>query len=72
MIKSPDERPKLKSSLSAVDLKAYKNVKVLAANNQVKELQTVLRDRTTLRSEFKFYADRLVRRCWSYARLLHC
>ncbi|EDO44681.1 predicted protein [Nematostella vectensis] len=30
-------------------------------NNQVRELQTILRDRTTERSDFMFYADRLIR-----------
>lgn len=38
-----------------------KNLKLLAANDQVKELQTILRDRNTSRSDFKFYADRLIR-----------
>ncbi|KAK5646119.1 hypothetical protein RI129_004583 [Pyrocoelia pectoralis] len=37
------------------------NLKVLASNDQVKELQTILRDRNTSRSDFKFYADRLIR-----------
>ncbi|XP_026294273.1 uracil phosphoribosyltransferase homolog [Frankliniella occidentalis] len=37
------------------------NVKLLPSNDQVKELQTILRDRNTTRSDFKFYADRLIR-----------
>ncbi|KAF5269176.1 hypothetical protein FQR65_LT02476 [Abscondita terminalis] len=37
------------------------NLKVLVTNDQVKELQTILRDRNTSRSDFKFYADRLIR-----------
>lgn len=37
------------------------NLKVLPTNDQVKELQTILRDRNTSRSDFKFYADRLIR-----------
>lgn len=37
------------------------NFKVLPSNDQVKELQTILRDKTTTRSDFKFYADRLIR-----------
>ncbi|KAB0798384.1 hypothetical protein PPYR_09377 [Photinus pyralis] len=37
------------------------NLKILASNDQVKELQTILRDRNTSRSDFKFYADRLIR-----------
>ncbi|XP_018326319.2 uracil phosphoribosyltransferase homolog [Agrilus planipennis] len=38
-----------------------KNLKVLPANDQIKELQTILRDRNTTRSDFKFYGDRLIR-----------
>ncbi|XP_047097130.1 uracil phosphoribosyltransferase homolog isoform X1 [Schistocerca piceifrons] len=37
------------------------NLKILPNNDQVKELQTILRDRNTSRSDFKFYADRLIR-----------
>lgn len=37
------------------------NLKLLPCNNQVKELQTILRDKNTSRSDFKFYADRLIR-----------
>nr|XP_012151944.1 PREDICTED: uracil phosphoribosyltransferase homolog isoform X3 [Megachile rotundata] len=37
------------------------NLKTLPCNNQVKELQTILRDKNTTRSDFKFYADRLIR-----------
>ncbi|XP_053987726.1 uracil phosphoribosyltransferase homolog isoform X1 [Hylaeus volcanicus] len=37
------------------------NLKILPTNNQVKELQTILRDKNTTRSDFKFYADRLIR-----------
>ncbi|XP_075225593.1 uracil phosphoribosyltransferase krishah [Lycorma delicatula] len=37
------------------------NLKILPTNDQVKELQTILRDRNTSRSDFKFYADRLIR-----------
>lgn len=38
-----------------------KNVHLMKTNNQLRELHTLLRDRTTLRSDFKFYADRLIR-----------
>ncbi|KAL0266306.1 UNVERIFIED_CONTAM: hypothetical protein PYX00_008891 [Menopon gallinae] len=34
---------------------------ILPPNDQIKELQTILRDKTTTRSDFKFYADRLIR-----------
>ncbi|XP_076279674.1 uracil phosphoribosyltransferase krishah [Lasioglossum baleicum] len=37
------------------------NLRILPCNNQVKELQTILRDKNTTRSDFKFYADRLIR-----------
>ena len=35
--------------------------KVLRSTNQIKELQTIIRDSTTSRSDFKFVADRLIR-----------
>ncbi|CAF1095788.1 unnamed protein product [Adineta ricciae] len=37
------------------------NVHIMKPHNQLRELQTLLRDRTTCRSDFKFYADRLIR-----------
>ncbi|XP_071440588.1 uracil phosphoribosyltransferase homolog [Hetaerina americana] len=37
------------------------NMKVIPDNDQIKELQTIIRDRNTTRSDFKFYADRLIR-----------
>lgn len=36
-------------------------ISVLKCNNQIKELHTVLRDRETSHSDFKFYSDRLIR-----------
>lgn len=33
----------------------------LHVTNQIKELQTVIRDKNTSRSDFRFYADRLIR-----------
>ncbi|KAK9883078.1 hypothetical protein WA026_001280 [Henosepilachna vigintioctopunctata] len=41
--------------------KEYKRLRLLQANDQTKELQTILRDKNTTRSDFKFYADRLIR-----------
>lgn len=38
-----------------------KNLKVLECNPQVHELVTIIRDKNTTRSDFKFYADRLIR-----------
>ncbi|XP_055688638.1 uracil phosphoribosyltransferase homolog [Lutzomyia longipalpis] len=37
------------------------NLKLIPTNDQLKELQTILRDKNTSRSDFKFYADRLIR-----------
>uniref|UniRef100_A0A182Q070 Phosphoribosyltransferase domain-containing protein n=1 Tax=Anopheles farauti TaxID=69004 RepID=A0A182Q070_9DIPT len=37
------------------------NLKILDSNDQIKELQTIIRDKNTTRSDFKFYADRLIR-----------
>lgn len=37
------------------------NINVLKCNNQIKELHTVLRDKETSHSDFKFYSDRLIR-----------
>ncbi|CAF3893320.1 unnamed protein product [Rotaria sordida] len=37
------------------------NVHIMKTNNQLRELHTLLRDRTTCRNDFKFYADRLIR-----------
>lgn len=34
---------------------------LLPLNDNIKELQTILRDKNTSRSDFKFYADRLIR-----------
>ncbi|CAH1711228.1 uracil phosphoribosyltransferase homolog isoform X1 [Aphis gossypii] len=36
-------------------------LKLLRSNDQVRELQTILRDKNTSRTDFKFYADRLIR-----------
>ncbi|GJQ67582.1 hypothetical protein Trydic_g8388 [Trypoxylus dichotomus] len=52
------------ADLELLDCELYnfgKNLKVLPTNDQIKELQTILRDRNTTRSDFKFYADRLIR-----------
>ena len=35
--------------------------KVLESTDQIKELQTIIRDKETSRSDFKFVADRLIR-----------
>ncbi|KAH8302809.1 hypothetical protein KR044_010848 [Drosophila immigrans] len=37
------------------------NLKILTRNSQVAELLTIIRDKNTSRSDFKFYADRLIR-----------
>jgi hypothetical protein len=38
-----------------------KNFKILPVSDQIRELQTIIRDKLTTRSDFKFYADRLIR-----------
>ena len=35
--------------------------KILQSTNQIKEMQTIIRDTATTRSDFKFVADRLIR-----------
>ncbi|CAG4966749.1 unnamed protein product [Parnassius apollo] len=37
------------------------SLSLLPSNDNIKELQTILRDKNTTRSDFKFYADRLIR-----------
>ena len=37
------------------------NVKILKSNGNIRDMQTVLRDKTTTMGDFKFYADRLIR-----------
>lgn len=37
------------------------NVKILKTNGNIRDMQTVLRDKTTTMGDFKFYADRLIR-----------
>ncbi|XP_050394191.1 uracil phosphoribosyltransferase homolog isoform X2 [Patella vulgata] len=44
-----------------VDEQFEGNVKKLRITDNIKELQTVLRDKSTSRSDFIFYADRLIR-----------
>jgi len=39
----------------------YPRLHVMKSNHQIKCLQTMIRDKTTLREEFIFYADRLIR-----------
>jgi len=49
------------SSEENYDNQFPKNVHIMKINNQLRELHTLLRDCTTCRSDFKFYADRLIR-----------
>ncbi|XP_065907443.1 uracil phosphoribosyltransferase homolog [Dysidea avara] len=64
---SPLESSSSASMASSVDLdvieliESFPNLKVMESNNQIKELQTVLRDKTTCREDFVFYSDRLIR-----------
>ncbi|KAG5678220.1 hypothetical protein PVAND_007912 [Polypedilum vanderplanki] len=49
------------AEVNQMDVDFGKNFKVLRPNDQIRELQTILRDKSTSRSDFKFYADRLIR-----------
>ncbi|GIZ01709.1 uracil phosphoribosyltransferase homolog [Caerostris extrusa] len=56
-------KPSQQANLNA-DIKTDEfgpNFKVILINDQVRELQTVIRDKNTNRSDFVFYADRLIR-----------
>lgn len=44
-----------------IQSKSIDNINVLTCNNQIKELHTVLHDKDTPHSDFKFYSDRLIR-----------
>lgn len=43
------------------EVAGFSNLRILESNNQIRELQTILRDEQTTRSDFVFYADRLIR-----------
>lgn len=43
------------------DLQLNSRFTLLTVNDQIRELQTVIRDKATSRGNFKFYADRLIR-----------
>jgi len=50
------------SSTSFIDFNLTNDrISVLKCNNQIKELHTLLRDKETSHSDFKFYSDRLIR-----------
>lgn len=53
----PDEKPALWQKPAEFG----PNLKIIKMNDQVRELQTILRDRETQRGDFVFYADRLIR-----------
>ena len=40
------------------DLEHLNKFKILKSTDQIKELQTIIRDKETSRSDFKFVADR--------------
>lgn len=44
-----------------LDVKLNNRFMLLPMNDQIRELQTVIRDKATTRGDFKFYADRLIR-----------
>lgn len=43
------------------EIKPEECVILIPQNDQIRELQTILRDKTTSSSDFVFYADRLIR-----------
>ncbi|KAL5457362.1 hypothetical protein EMCRGX_G034611 [Ephydatia muelleri] len=46
---------------AATEVASFTNLRILEPNNQIRELQTILRDVGTTRSDFVFYADRLAK-----------
>lgn len=64
---SPNPRPSnfnlasIHSLHPQVDLKLNSRFMLMPINDQIRELQTVIRDKGTSRGDFKFYADRLIR-----------
>ncbi|KAL3197741.1 hypothetical protein MRX96_044756 [Rhipicephalus microplus] len=65
----PDVVKNANASKSPTEIKPFNpdqfrfgaRLKIIPMNDQIKELQTIIRDRNTTRSEFVFYADRLIR-----------
>ncbi|KAL7734822.1 hypothetical protein ACLKA6_011104 [Drosophila palustris] len=56
------QRRAIEASTTEEILAEYgENLKLLTLNSQVAELLTIIRDKNTSRSDFKFYADRLIR-----------
>ncbi len=49
----------------------YHNLEVIPSNFQIRGMHTLIRDRTTSKADFVFYADRLLRlvRCFLLARI---
>lgn len=43
------------------DIKDLQNLRVMVVNDQIRELQTIIRDKDTTRSDFLFYSNRLIR-----------
>ncbi|XP_020620721.1 uracil phosphoribosyltransferase homolog [Orbicella faveolata] len=50
----PEEKPPVSHDFGP-------QLKIIKMNDQVRELQTILRDKETQRGDFVFYADRLIR-----------
>ena len=52
----------IRSKLGHDDLRRlFNNLKLLPSNYQIRGMHTIVRDRTTVRNDFVFYADRLIR-----------
>merc|ERR1719466_469672 len=65
MLKMPTQLGKMSSGdglfVPTTTTEDYGQVKLIKVNDQVRRLQTIIRDKTSSRSEFVFTADRLIR-----------
>lgn len=62
MVVDPSPQPQIYSNGHLQSPEGFGDqFKLISINGQVKELQTIIRDKNTTRSDFKFYADRLIR-----------
>lgn len=60
-LKTIQSKSELSVKFNIEPIKLSPKINVLKCNNQIKELHTVLRDKNTSHSDFKFYSDRLIR-----------
>lgn len=57
----PLQNSYISNSITTMSNDIPENVKILPATNQLKGLYTIIRDKTTPRSDFIFYSDRIIR-----------